>query len=227
MPEDDVKCLQEVKNSLTDPQGKLSSWKFSNSSVGFICNFDGVTCWNNSENRLFELQLRDSSLAGEITDSLQYCHSLQTLDLSGNRLSSSIPPQICNWLPYLVTLDLSHNDFTDEIPADLANCTYLNSLYLDDNRLSGNIPIQLSSLQRLKKFTVANNDLSGRVPEFKYDLMELDFGGNSGLCGGPLGKCGGSSKKYLAIIIAAGVFGAVGSLLLQFGLWWWCFRGRF
>ncbi|KAL2552385.1 Leucine-rich repeat protein kinase family protein [Forsythia ovata] len=224
--EDDVKCLQEVKKSLTDPQGKLSSWNFSNSSVGFICSFDGVTCWNDRENRLLGLQLRDSSLAGNIPDSLQYCHNLQTLDLSGNRLSGSVPPEICTWLPYLVTLDLSHNDFTGEIPADLAKCAYLNNLYLDDNRLSGNIPIQLSSLGRLKKFSVANNDLSGRVPEFKYDLVELDFGGNSGLCGGPLGKCGGLSKKNLAIIIAAGVFGAAGSLLLGFGLWWWCFSKR-
>ncbi|CAA2958735.1 inactive LRR receptor-like serine threonine-kinase BIR2 [Olea europaea subsp. europaea] len=223
--EDDIKCLKEVKKSLTDPTGKLNSWKFSNSTVGFICNFDGVTCWNDRENRLHSLELPDSSLAGKIPASLQFCYNLQTLDLSGNTLSGSIPPQICTWLPYLVTLDLSHNELSGEIPASLANCDYLNHLILDDNKLSGSIPIQLSSLGRLTKFTAANNDLSGRVPEFKYGL-ELDFGGNSGLCGGSLGKCGGLSKKNLAIIIAAGVFGAVGSLLLGFGLWWWCFSKK-
>ncbi|XP_022858778.1 inactive LRR receptor-like serine/threonine-protein kinase BIR2 [Olea europaea var. sylvestris] len=223
--EDDIKCLKEVKKSLTDPTGKLNSWKFSNSTVGFICNFDGVTCWNDRENRLHSLELPDSSLAGKIPASLQFCYNLQTLDLSGNTLSGSIPPQICTWLPYLVTLDLSHNELSGEIPASLAKCDYLNHLILDDNKLSGNIPIQLSSLGRLTKFTAANNDLSGRVPEFKYGL-ELDFGGNSGLCGGSLGKCGGLSKKNLAIIIAAGVFGAVGSLLLGFGLWWWCFSKK-
>ncbi|XP_022894125.1 inactive LRR receptor-like serine/threonine-protein kinase BIR2 [Olea europaea var. sylvestris] len=223
--EDDVKCLQEVKNSLTDPTGKLNSWRFSNTSIGFICSFDGVTCWNDRENRLLSLQLRDSSLAGKIPDSLQFCHNLQTLDLSGNTLSGSIPPQICTWLPYLVSLDLSHNHFSGEIPVNLANCTYLNNLILDDNRLSGNIPIQFSSLGRLKKFTVANNELSGRVPEFNYNL-ELDYSGNSGLCGGTLGKCGGLSKRNLAIIIAAGVFGAVGSLLLGFSLLWWCFTKK-
>ncbi|XP_022858783.1 inactive LRR receptor-like serine/threonine-protein kinase BIR2 isoform X1 [Olea europaea var. sylvestris] len=218
--EDDIKCLKEVKNSLTDPTGKLNSWKFSNSSVGFICNFDGVTCWNGRENRLLSLQLRDSSLAGKIPASLQFCYNLQNLDLSGNILSGSIPPQICTWLPYLVTLDLSHNELSGEIPAGLTNCVYLNHLILDDNKLSGNIPIQLSSLGRLTKFTAANNDLSGRVPEFRYD-MELDFGGNSGLCGGSLGKCGkkgGLSKKYF--------FGAAGSMLLGFGLWWWCFSKK-
>ncbi|KAL2252438.1 inactive LRR receptor-like serine/threonine-protein kinase BIR2 [Sesamum indicum] len=221
--EDDVRCLQEVKRSLTDTGGKLNSWVFSNTSVGFICRFVGVSCWNDRENRLIGLELRDFSLAGDIPDSLQFCHSLQTLDLSGNSLSGSIPPQICTWLPYLVTLDLSRNSLTGHIPEDLANCSFLNALILDDNKLSGSIPYQLSNLGRLRKFSVANNDLSGRVPSFKYDSLEHDFSGNSGLCGGPLGKCGGLSKKNLAIIIAAGVFGAAASLLLGFGLWWWCF----
>ncbi|KAL0450608.1 UNVERIFIED_CONTAM: putative inactive receptor kinase [Sesamum latifolium] len=144
------------------------------------------------DTRLIGLELRDFSLTGSIPDSLQFCHSLQTLNLAGNSLSGSIPPQICTWLPYLVTLDLSQNSLTGQIPEDLANCSYLNNLILDDNKLSGNIPYQLSSL-------------------------------GSGLCGGPLGKCGGLSKKSMAIIIAAGVFGAAASLLLGFGLWWWYF----
>ncbi|KAK4426175.1 Inactive LRR receptor-like serine/threonine-protein kinase BIR2 [Sesamum alatum] len=220
--EDDVRCLQEVKRSLTDTGGKLNSWVFSNTSVGFICRFVGVSCWNDRENRLIGLELRDFSLSGDIPDSLQFCHSLQTLDLSGNSLSGSIPPQICTWLPYLVTLDLSRNSLTGQIPEDLANCSFLNTLILDDNKLSGSIPYQFSNLGRLRKFSVANNDLSGRVPSFQYDSLEHDFSGNNGLCGGPLGKCGGLSKKSLAIIIAAGVFGAAASLLLGFGLWWWC-----
>ncbi|KAK6155137.1 hypothetical protein DH2020_009385 [Rehmannia glutinosa] len=218
----DVRCLREVKNSLTDPANKLNSWIFSNTSLGFICRFVGVSCWNDQENRLIGLELRDFSLTGNIPDSLRFCHSLQILNLAGNSLSGSIPPQICNWLPYLVTLDLSQNSLTGQIPEDLANCSYLNNLILDDNKLSGEIPYQFSSLGRLKKLSVANNDLSGRVPSFNYDL-ELDFGGNRGLCGGSLGKCGGLSKKSLGIIIAAGVFGAAASLLLGFGLWWWYF----
>ncbi|KAG6396165.1 hypothetical protein SASPL_142307 [Salvia splendens] len=72
----------------------------------------------------------------------------------------------------------------------------------------------------MKKFSVVNNDISGRLPSFNSGL-ELNFGGNSCLCGGPAGKCGGLSKKSLAIIIAAGDFGAAASLLLGFGLWSW------
>ncbi|KAL8471486.1 hypothetical protein ACS0TY_028943 [Phlomoides rotata] len=217
--EDDIRCLQEVKKSLTDPDGRLNSWIFPNTSGGVICKFAGVTCWNDQENRVLGLDLREFGLSGIIPDSLQLCHNLQTLDLDGNSLSGSIPKEICNWLPYLVTLDLSGNGLTGPIPDDLGNCSFLNNLILDNNKLYGAIPYQLSNLGRLKKLSVANNDLSGRVPSFNYQL-DLNFDGNKGLCGKPLGKCGGLSKKSLAIIIAAGVFGAAASLLLGFGLWW-------
>ncbi|KAG4173596.1 hypothetical protein ERO13_A11G068500v2 [Gossypium hirsutum] len=219
--QDDLKCLEGVKNSLEDPDGRLSSWTFNNNSVGFVCKFVGVQCWNEQENRLLGLELRDMKLSGELPQSLKYCRSLQTLDLSANKLSGTIPPQICSWLPYLVTLDLSSNDLHGSVPPELSNCAYLNNLILSNNRLSGSIPYQLSGLDRLKRFSVANNDLSGAIPSSFENRDKADFAGNSGLCGDPLGKCGGLSKRNLAIIIAAGVFGAAASMLLGFGVWWW------
>ncbi|KAD3641078.1 hypothetical protein R6Q59_003692 [Mikania micrantha] len=220
--EDDVKCLQGVKTSLDDPRSEISTWNFSNSTRGFICSFSGVTCWNDQENRLISLTLRDFGLAGSIPSDLQFCGSLQNLDLSGNNLSGSIPSEICSWLPYLVTLDLSDNGFNGEIPASLGNCSFLNTLVVAGNKLSGAIPVQFSKLGRLSRFSVANNDLSGPIPSSLSKFESSDFDGNNGLCGKPLTKCGGLSKKNLTIIVAAGVLGAVGSLLLGFGLWWWC-----
>ncbi|KAF5457201.1 hypothetical protein F2P56_021319 [Juglans regia] len=218
---DDFKCLQGLKNSLRDPLQKLSSWSFSNTSPGFICKFVGVSCWNDRENRVLSLELRDMKLSGTVPESLKYCRSLQNLDLSANDLHGTIPKETCTWLSFLVTLDLSNNGLSGSIPPELANCTYLNSLMMSDNKLSGTIPYELSSLGRLNKFSVANNDLTGRVPSPFGRFDKAGFTGNDGLCGGPLGKCGGLSKKNLAIIIAAGVFGSAGSLLLGFGAWWW------
>ncbi|KAF8010644.1 hypothetical protein BT93_J1328 [Corymbia citriodora subsp. variegata] len=218
--EDDVKCLQGVKASLGDPQGKLSSWRFASSPVGFICKFVGVSCWNDREDRVLSLELRGMDLTGQIPESLQYCQNLQTLDLSNNGLSGIIPPQICTWLPYLVTLDLSSNGLSGSIPPELVNCTYLNNLVLSNNRLIGTIPYEFLTLGRLKKFSVANNDLRGTIPSFFDGFDKASFAGND-LCGRPLGKCGRLSKKNLTIIIAAGVFGAAASMLLGLGLWWW------
>nr|DAD20910.1 TPA_asm: hypothetical protein HUJ06_022373 [Nelumbo nucifera] len=53
--EDDVKCLTGVKNS-----------------VGFLCKFVGVSCWNERENRLIRLDLPTMNLAGLVPHSLQY-----------------------------------------------------------------------------------------------------------------------------------------------------------
>ncbi|XP_059294035.1 inactive LRR receptor-like serine/threonine-protein kinase BIR2 [Lycium ferocissimum] len=222
--EDDLKCLKGLKKSLNDPDGNLITWNVNNSTIGAVCKFSGVNCWNDNENRIISLTLSTMNLGGKVTESVQYCASLTTLDLSGNSFSGPIPSQICTWLPYLVTLDLSKNDFSGSIPADLAKCAFLNKLMLSDNKLSGNIPPEFSSLARLKTFSVANNQLSGRIPAAfdDKDSNNFNFEGNS-LCGGPLGKCGGLSKKNLAIIIAAGVFGAAASMLLAFGAWYWFF----
>ncbi|MCE0482477.1 Inactive LRR receptor-like serine/threonine-protein kinase bir2 [Datura stramonium] len=222
--EDDLKCLEGFKKSLDDPDRNLNSWDFKNSTVGAICKFVGVTCWNERENRINGLALPKLNLGGKVTESVQYCASLTVLDLSGNRFSGPIPSQICTWLPFLVTLDLSNNDYSGSIPADLAKCSFLNNLMLNDNKLSGNIPPEFSSFGRLKSLSVANNQLSGRIPAAfdSADPSNFNFEGNI-LCGGPLGKCGGLSKKNLAIIIAAGVFGAAASMLLGFGAWYWFF----
>ncbi|KAJ4837372.1 hypothetical protein Tsubulata_036977 [Turnera subulata] len=218
--EDDLRCLRGVKTAL-DPGGSLTTWNFANSTAGFVCKFVGVTCWNEQENRVINLELRQMQLSGQVPESLKYCGSLQTLDLSSNSISGTIPAQICTWVPYLTTLDLSGNQLTGEIPADLANCQYLNKLILSNNKLTGTIPYQFTSLSRLKEFTVANNDLTGTIPSSFSNFPDSGFEGNDGLCGKPLGRCGGLSKKNLAIIIAAGIFGAAASLLLAVGIWWW------
>lgn len=225
--EDDVRCLRGVKSTLSDTQGKLDSWNFSNTSVGFICRFVGATCWNEAENRLIDLRLPNMALSGPIPDSFQFCPSINALDLSNNALSGPIPSAICDWLPYLVHLDLSGNNLEGPIPPELLNCKFINTLILNNNRLSGTIPYQLSRLNRLKRLAVANNGLSGAIPSFLSSFDPADFQGNDGLCGRPLSShCGGIHKTGLALIIAAGVFGATMSVLLGCGLWWLCFIRR-
>lgn len=217
--EDDVLCLEGVKSSLSDPEGRLSGWDFTNTSISRICNLDGVTCWNLKESRLISLRLSSFGLSGHLPESLKYCHSLQYLYLSGNSLSGPLPPQICSWLPYLVNLDLSNNSLSGSIPTQIVNCKFLNDLILNDNSLSGSIPYEVGQLERLKQLSVAGNDLSGPIPAELSKFGREAFAGNSRLCGKPLRSCGGLSSQSLAVIIVAGVVGAAGSLILGFLLW--------
>ncbi|KAI3849238.1 hypothetical protein MKX03_001637 [Papaver bracteatum] len=161
---------------------------FDNSSAGHICKLSGVECWNAERDRLISVSLPLNELSGQIPDSLQYCASLQILDLSGNKISGTILSQICTWLPYLIvvnptltTLDLSGNQLSGSISPNLANCTDLYKFRLSNNRLSGQIPNELSSLLRLTDFTVANNDLSGRIPFNSSTFSPDAFEGNTGL----------------------------------------------
>ncbi|XP_048136722.1 probable inactive receptor kinase At1g27190 [Rhodamnia argentea] len=206
--EDDVRCLEGVKSSLADPHGSLSSWTFTNTSASHICNLQGVTCWNPNENRIISLQLPGFELSGGLPESLKNCRSLQTLDLSQNKLGGPIPTQICRWLPYLVRLDLSSNSLSGSIPSQIVDCKFLNILILSDNKLSGSIPDELGRLKRLKHFSVKDNHLSGSIPSELSKFSSDDFSGNDGLCGKPLGPCGGLSKNQeepLSLKLAAAI----------------------
>lgn len=162
------------------------------------------------------------SLSGSLPPALQFCSSLQSLDLSGNSLSGPLPAQICSWLPYLVNLDLSSNSFSGSIPPEFINCKFLNTLVLSDNKLTGSIPYEIGLLDRLKLLSVSNNGLSGSIPDDLDRFSKDDFERNDGLCGKPLGsKCSRLSNKSLVIIIAAGVVGAAASLVVGFGIWRW------
>ncbi|XP_020599166.1 LOW QUALITY PROTEIN: inactive LRR receptor-like serine/threonine-protein kinase BIR2 [Phalaenopsis equestris] len=224
-PEDDVRCLRELKQSLGDPDGKLA-WNFSNNTVGFVCNLVGVACWNPQENRILSLSLPSMSLTGSIPSALKFCSVVNALDLSGNSLTGPIPPDFCEWMPYVVNLDLSGNRLTGSIPPELSNCSFLNSLTLSSNSLSGTIPASLSRLapplNRLKHLDLSHNALSGEIPPSLASSFPSSsvFDSNDGLCGRPVSShCGSRSHTSLIIIIAAGVFGALASVALAFFVW--------
>ncbi|GMP77386.1 hypothetical protein CsSME_00033676 [Camellia sinensis var. sinensis] len=189
--ESDIYCLKSIKDSLEDPYNYLgSSWNFRNSSEVYICDFTGISCWNDKENRAISIQLRDGGLQGQFPRGISNCTSLQTIDLSGNKLVGTIPYDIWRFLPYVVSLDLSANSFSGEIPPSIASLRYLNILILDDNRLTGQIPHELGLLLRIKSFSVANNLLSGPVPDFGSTSVTAEsYANNKGLCGGPLKRC--------------------------------------
>ena len=97
-----------------------------------------------------------------------------TVQLSGNQLTGSIPPELGD-LTSLRHLLLYGNGLTGSIPSELGSLSNLSRLYLYENDLSGPIPRELGRLGRLEVLHVAGNELSGSIPRELGDLASLRF----------------------------------------------------
>nr|GEU57054.1 hypothetical protein [Tanacetum cinerariifolium] len=130
----DINCLKSIKETLEDPYNVLSSWNFSkNTDPGLICYFNGVACWNDAESKVLNIDISNMGLRGPFPMGLGNCTSLTGLDLSNNHLTGTIPSNLADVLPYLVTLDLSYNNLSGPIPANIGNCSSINILRLNNS----------------------------------------------------------------------------------------------
>ncbi|MDR6764547.1 Leucine-rich repeat (LRR) protein [Flavobacterium sp. 2755] len=94
------------------------------------------------------------------------------IDLGGNNLSGSIPPEIKN-LPYLKELRLDSNNLTGEIPKEIGELKQLQVLQILTNKLSGPIPPEIGNLTNLEYMYMSQNQLSGSIPPEIGNLKSL------------------------------------------------------
>ncbi|KAH7568175.1 hypothetical protein JRO89_XS07G0252600 [Xanthoceras sorbifolium] len=124
---------------------------------------------------LKNLDLSYNKLSGSIPPDLLSQPNLQTVDMSFNLLKGTIPKDISS---SLVRLRLGSNSLSREIPS--LTCGKLTYLELENNSFSGMIPHQLGSCQNLTLLNLSHNKLkgplSGQVANLRHlQLMKLEF----------------------------------------------------
>ncbi|KAM5581972.1 receptor-like protein EIX1 [Rosa sericea] len=132
----EMKALLKLKDGLTDPSDRLSSWVGED-----CCKWRGVGC-NNTTGRVESLNLRNSysddlnsdggtlhALGGEINPSLLDLKDIVYLDLSMNNFGGIKLPSFIGSLEKLKYLNISRASFGGVIPPNLGNLSRL--LYLD------------------------------------------------------------------------------------------------
>ncbi len=124
------------------------------------------------------LNLSGNRLTGSIPAGLNYLRGLNTINLSRNRLTGEIPEDITD-LHFLYTLDLSHNFLTGRVPDPVFHEGFLHPghtehVNLSHNRLSGPIPKVIGSLMPdLLSLDLSHNELTGLIPNNLRFLYRL------------------------------------------------------
>ncbi|KAL2906898.1 Serine/threonine-protein kinase BRI1-like 2 [Bienertia sinuspersici] len=146
---------------------------------------------------LVTLLMSNNAISGSLPGSLSACANLTVVDFSSNRLSGTIPSDLCSGSDLI----LNNNHLSGEIPKELFNITNLEWVSLTSNQFTGKIPKEFGLLQRLAVLQLGNNNFVGEIPTELGDcrtLVWLDLTTNNltGEIPPRLGRQQGNPKLY-------------------------------
>jgi Leucine-rich repeat (LRR) protein len=142
-----------------------------------VCTWYGVECLTfpgvpHNDESIRTLNLSGNALDGSIPPEITLLQlGLRSLDLSSNLLGGSIPN--VHGLRNLRKLILSHNFLTSSIPDSLYQLSQLLHLKLNDCLLTGTISSDISHLSKLRGLELQNNVLNGSVSEMFGRMSSL------------------------------------------------------
>ncbi|CAB9508252.1 receptor-like protein kinase precursor [Seminavis robusta] len=123
--------------------------------------------------QLKQLHLSNNQLTGSMPQQIRYLKLLDVLDVSNNKLSSSLPARSLGRLTSLRVLELGSNGFTGELPAAFGTLTNLEVLSLTANQFKGSIPSSYGDLTNLEKLDLDGNAIAKSVPTQLGQLERL------------------------------------------------------
>lgn len=192
----DKSVLLQLKSSVSDPSGLLSSWGSESSDH---CSWSGVLCDSNfrvvslnvtgngtggnlcsdfSKFPLYGFGTRSDclnsrgKLVGKLLPAIAELSELRILSLPFNGFEGELPAEIWG-MEKLEVLDLEGNSITGSLPVQFVGLRNLRVLNLGFNGIVGDIPSSLSKCVSLEILNLAGNDFNGTVPGFVGGLREV------------------------------------------------------
>ncbi|KAF7151709.1 hypothetical protein RHSIM_Rhsim02G0088800 [Rhododendron simsii] len=189
IPDDEMAALRDIAQQLGKTDWNLSlkecdengNWHtpvmngLYNSTVNCTCLGDGC--------HISAIYLTGQGLPGVLPKSIANLSYLTILDLNGNFLSGSIPPE---WTSTkLEFLSLESNMFDGAVPVELGNLVKLQYFNLNSNNLTGELPMELlNNLTNLQEVRLSSNNFTGKLPSFQsweqLQILELEASGFEG-----------------------------------------------
>ncbi|KAL6643326.1 hypothetical protein ACP70R_018991 [Stipagrostis hirtigluma subsp. patula] len=115
--------------------------------------------------RLETLDMSGNKLSGQIPKFLTSFSPLKRLALAGNEFSGPVPDELSQLCGRIVELDLSSNQLVGGLPASFAKCKSLEVLDLGRNQLSGDfVGTVVSTISSLRVLRLSFNNISGMNP---------------------------------------------------------------
>ncbi|KAG6396119.1 hypothetical protein SASPL_142259 [Salvia splendens] len=190
----DKSALLELKASLSDPHGLLSSW---NPQSPDHCSWAGLSCDSGSRVVALNITGGGNSLScarisrfplygfgnrrpclgkvqilGKLSAAVAKLRELRILSLPFNELSGEIPVEIWG-LEKLEVLDLEGNLISGSLPSQFSGLRSLRVLNLGFNQINGGIPSSLSNCSGLQIVNLAGNQINGSIPQFIGEFRDF------------------------------------------------------
>ncbi|XP_059283045.1 LRR receptor-like serine/threonine-protein kinase RPK2 [Lycium ferocissimum] len=181
----DKSALLELKASLLDPFGVISSWRNNTDH----CSWFGVSC-DGSSSSVVALNISGGNLGSlscaKIAQFPLYGFGVKRVCVNNNNNNNSVKlvgkvPVAISRLTQLKVLSLPFNELSGEIPLGIWGMENLEVLDLEGNLVSGYLPSEFKGLRKLRVLNLGFNKIVGGIPDSLSNcvaLQSLNLAGN-------------------------------------------------